>query len=50
VVVVVVVVVVLSILLKYLTPLNNSTFGPVTIAAPLLTVLSAEFIVSLSIA
>ena len=48
--VVVVVLVVLLILLKYLTPLHNSTSSSVMIAAPLLTVFSAQFIVSLSIA
>jgi hypothetical protein len=46
VVVVVVVLVVLSILLKYLTPLNNSTFRPVTLATPLLTIFRAQFIIS----
>ena len=41
---------VLVIVLKYLTFLHNSTLSPVTLAAPLLTVFSAQFVVSFSTA
>jgi hypothetical protein len=43
---VVVVVVVVVVVPSYLTSLNNTTFSPVTLAAPSLSVFSAEFIAS----
>jgi len=46
-VVVVLVSVVQEIVLKYLTFFHNSTLSPVTLSAPLLTVFSAQFVVSL---
>ena len=42
--------VVFAVVLKYLIYIHNSTPSPVTLSAPLLTVFSAQFIVSFSIA
>ena len=42
--------VIFAIVLKYLTYIHNFTISPVTLAAPLLTVFSAQFVVSFSIA
>jgi len=50
VVLVIAVVVVFIVVLKYLTIIHKFTISHVTLAAPLLTVFSAKFIVSFSIA